>query len=120
MTFAAGYAEQTIALANEIAQAKELLPEVTIPSGIAESAMRLINSQRIQSQRAEIVLLEAARARAAADARMEVEDVDIAVVAPLALRQRRSDFMERFVKQSVKEDHRIAGGVKKVLGIETK
>ena len=120
VTFAASYAEQTIALADEIAQAKDLLPEVTIPPEIAESAMRLINSLQIQSQRAEIVLLEAARARAAADARMEVEDVDIAVVAPLALRQRRSDFMERFVKQSVKEDDRIAGGVKKVLGFEIK
>lgn len=120
VTFAAGYAGETIALAEEISRAKDLLPEVTIPPEIAQSAMKLINSLQIQSQRAEIVLLEAARARAAADGRTEVEDVDIAVAAPLALRQRRSDFMEQFVKRSDKEDARIAGGVKKVLGIETR
>jgi magnesium chelatase subunit I len=118
VTFAAGYVEETMALADEIAKAKELLPEVTIPPQIAESAMKLINSLHIQSHRAEIVLLEASRARAAADGRKEVANADIAVVAPLALRQRRSDFMERFVKDSTKEDDRIAGGVKKVLGIE--
>jgi len=118
VTFAAGYAEETMALADEIAKAKELLPEVTIPPQIAEPAMKLINSLQIRSHRAEIVLLEASRARAAADGRKEVESADIAVVAPLALRQRRSDFMERFLKESIKEDDRIAGGVKKVLGIE--
>ncbi|HUV74531.1 MAG TPA: magnesium chelatase, partial [Anaerolineae bacterium] len=118
VTFAAGYAEETMTLADEIAEAKEMLPEVTIPPQIAEPAMKLINSLQVRSHRAEIVLLEASRARAAADGRKEVESADIAVVAPLALRQRRSDFMERFMKESIKEDDRIAGGVKKVLGIE--
>jgi magnesium chelatase subunit I len=118
VTFAASYAEQTMALADEVATAKELLPKVTIPPPIAESAIKLINSLHIQSHRAEIVLLEAARARAAADGRMGVQGDDVAVVAPLALRQRRSDFMERFVKSSHKEDERIANGVKKTLGIE--
>jgi magnesium chelatase subunit I len=118
VSFAAGYAEETMALADEITKAKDLLPKVTIPAEIANSAMKLINSLHIRSHRAEIVLLEAARARAAADGREEVENGDVAVVAPLALRQRRSDFMERFVKESLKEDERIAGGVKKILGIE--
>jgi magnesium chelatase subunit I len=118
VTFAAGYADQTMALADEVATAKELLPKVTVPPQIAESAIKLINSLHIQSHRAEIVLLEAARARAAADGRKEVQDDDVAVVAPLTLRQRRSDFMERFVKSSHKEDERIANGVKKILGIE--
>jgi len=118
VAFAAGYAEETMALADEIAKAKGLLPEVTMPSQIAESAMKLINSLSIHSQRAEIVLLEAARARASADGRKAVNHEDIATVAPLVLRQRRSDFMERFMKDSLKEDDRIASGVKKVLGIE--
>ena len=120
VTFAAGYADETMALAEEIAKAKGLLSGVTISPETAESAMKLINSLQIQSHRAEIVLLEAARARAAADGRKDVEHADVAVAAPLALRQRRSDFMERFVKQSRKEDDRIASGVKKVLGIESR
>lgn len=116
--FAAGYAEQTIALAEDIAEAKELLARVTIPPGIAEAAMRLINALKIQSHRAEIVLLEAARARAAADGRSEIEKEDVIVTAPLALRQRRSDFMERFVTDSREEDTRIATTVEEILGQE--
>jgi hypothetical protein len=42
----------------------------------------------------------------------------VSVAAPLALRQRRSDFMERFVKDSHKEDERIENGVKRILGVE--
>jgi len=118
VSFAASYADETMTLADEIASAKDLLPKVTIPPRIAESAIRLINSLHIQSHRAEIVLLEAARARAAADGREEVAEEDVAVVAPPALRQRRSDYMERFVKDSRKEDERIANGVKRILGIE--
>ncbi|HJX39788.1 MAG TPA: magnesium chelatase, partial [Anaerolineae bacterium] len=84
----------------------------------AQSALRLINSLSIQSHRAEITLLEAARARAAADGRKRVNQEDVAVVAPLALRQRRSDFMERFMTESRQEDDKIASGIKEVLGIE--
>jgi magnesium chelatase subunit I len=118
MIFAAGFAEQTMALADEIAQAKELLPQVTIPPGLAEAAMRLINSLKVQSHRAEIVLLEAARARAAADGRTEVEREDIIVTAPPSLRQRRSDFIERFVAVSQEEDGRINSAIQEILGQE--
>jgi magnesium chelatase subunit I len=118
VAFAARYVEETMALAEEIAAAKEMLPQVTIPADTSECAMALINSLNIQSHRAEITLLEAARARAAADSRTEVENEDVAVAAPLALRQRRSDFMERFVRESVEEDERIAAGVEEVLGTE--
>jgi magnesium chelatase subunit I len=118
VTFAAGYAEQTMALAQEIAQAKQLLRQVTIPPSIAEAAMGLINSLKVQSHRAEIVLLEAARARAAADGRTDVTNEDIIVTAPLSLRQRRSDFMERFVSDSREEDVRIDSAVQEILGQE--
>jgi magnesium chelatase subunit I len=118
VTFAAQYADETMALADEIAKAKELLPHVTIPARVARSALGLISSLSIQSHRAEITLLEAARARAAADGRKRVRDQDVAAVAPLALRQRRSDFMDRFMVDSRQEDDRIASGVKEVLGIE--
>ncbi len=113
--FAAGYVEQTMALAEEIAQAKELLPRVSIPPGIGQAAMRLINTLKVQSHRAEIVLLEAARARAAADGRSEVDQEDIIVAAPLALRQRTSDFLEHFVSDSLEEDSRIARAAEETL-----
>jgi magnesium chelatase subunit I len=116
VAFAAGYAEQTMALAEEIAKAKELLSGVTIPVRTAKAAMKLINTLKVQSHRAEIVLLEAARARAAADGRAKVSKEDINVTAPLALRQRRSDFMERFVSDSREEDTRIASVVEDILG----
>lgn len=118
VTFAARHADETMTLADEIARAKDLLPRVSIPARTAQSALRLINSLKIQSHRAEITLLEAARARAAADGRKRVRNEDVAVVAPLALRQRRSDFMERFMTESRQEDDRIASGVKEVLGTE--
>lgn len=118
VAFAAGYADHTMDLAEDIAKAKELLPEVNIEPRIANSAIQLINSLNIQSHRAEIVLLEAARARAAADGRTKVNEDDIAVAAPLALRLRRSDFMNRFVAESQEEDAKIAYGVEEVLGRE--
>lgn len=118
VSFAAGYADETMALAEEIARAKDLLPRVTIPSDIARAAIRLIESLKIQSHRAEIVLLEASRARAAADGRTEVKYEDINVTAPLALRQRTSDFMERFVMESQEEDERIASGLDAIVGHE--
>jgi magnesium chelatase subunit I len=118
VSFAAGYADETMALAEEIARAKDLLPQVTIPSDIARAAIGLIESLKIQSHRAEIVLLEASRARAAADGRTEVKYEEINVTAPLALRQRRSDFMERFVMESREEDERIARGIDAILGHE--
>jgi magnesium chelatase subunit I len=118
VTFAAAYAEQTMALAEEITQAKNLLPQVAIPPSIAEAAMQLINSLKVQSHRAEIVLLEAARARAAADGRTKVKNEDIVVTSPLAIRHRRSDFMERFVVDSQEEDAEINNAVQEIFGQE--
>jgi magnesium chelatase subunit I len=118
VSFSAGYAEETMSLADDIAHAKDLLPQVTIPPDVAQAAMALIGSLQAQSHRAEIVLLEAARARAAADGRTEVTSQDIAVTAPMSLRQRRSDFMERFVTDSREEDAKIRGSVRQIFGEE--
>jgi len=57
----------------------------------------------IASHRAEFVLCEAARAHAAADARTEAAVDDVAAVARLALRLRRSEFMRRFLEESQAE-----------------
>jgi len=101
------YAEETAALTQEIADAKARLPEVK-PTGPAERlALRLVRELQIASHRAEFVLLEAARAHAAADGRLKASVADVRAVAPMALRQRRSEFMVRYFAQCAAEDEEI-------------
>jgi magnesium chelatase subunit I len=52
-------------------------------------------------------MFEAARAHAAADARTSATVEDIRVVAPMALRQRGSKFMQEFVDEQQNEDEQI-------------
>jgi magnesium chelatase subunit I len=53
------------------------------------------------------VTLEAARAHTAADGRTEATVEDISAVAPMALRQRRSQFMVDYFEESEKEEEEI-------------
>ena len=102
----AAYAEQTLALAEEIERAKIRLPRVTIGSEARELGLRLISALQIDSTRAEITLFEAARAYAAADERLEVTADDIQAVAFLALRFRSSG-LEQFFEAQGAEDARV-------------
>ncbi len=95
VAFRQAYAVQTAALAEEIMAAREILPHVTIPPELEEQALALVQQLRIPSHRAEIALLEGARARAAADFRSVVNTEDIRRVAPLALTWRHSDWFEQ-------------------------
>jgi Mg-chelatase subunit ChlI len=58
----------------------------------------------IDSSRAEIYTLEGARAHAAADSRTAATKEDIHAVAKMTLRQRRSEFMIEYARQSTQED----------------
>lgn len=98
---------QTAQAREDIILAKELLPQTTIPDEIMLAGIRLINELEIDSHRAEYTLFEAARAYAASDQRTQVTYQDLLTIAPLALRQRRSDFMVEFFEQSAKEDQQI-------------
>jgi len=69
--------------------------------------LELIERLNIDSLRAEITLFEAARAHAIADARLEVTPADLHVVAPLALRLRRSPFMENYFQQQDAEESEL-------------
>jgi magnesium chelatase subunit I len=69
--------------------------------------LQLVQELQIPSHRAEIALLEAARARAAADFRGKVITEDIQRLAPLALRQRRSSVLEAYAATIVQEDTAI-------------
>jgi len=102
------YADELAKLKNDVALARELLPQVVVPALVEEFALGCIQALNIPSHRAEIALLEAARARAAADNRREVTHKDVIAIAPLALRQRRSLQLEDYAAQVAVEDTAIA------------
>lgn len=106
--FRARYTGEIARLRQEIAAAREILPHVTFAAAAEEFALKCIQRLNIPSHRAEIALLEAARARAAADYRAEATTEDIAKVAPLALRQRRSLQIEAYAAQLAREDAAVA------------
>ncbi|HMQ32514.1 MAG TPA: ATP-binding protein [Chloroflexaceae bacterium] len=101
--FRAAYAAQTAALAEEVEAARAILPHVTVPPEVEEQALALVQALKMPSHRAEIALLEGARARAAADFRNLVAAEDLRRVAPLALRQRRSAGLEEHGRQHAEE-----------------
>jgi magnesium chelatase subunit I len=102
--FAASYAEGILALAEEIQQARDRLPTVTVSEAARELGLALVKKLTIDSNRAEITLFEAARAHAAADERSEVLLEDVQAVALLALRQRQSPQLTKFFADQEEED----------------
>jgi magnesium chelatase subunit I len=106
--FRARYADELYRLKQEVAAARELLPQIVISAAAEELAISSIQALKIPSHRAEIALLEAARARVAADNRLEVTPEDIVKIAPLALRQRRSLHLESYAATIAIEDASIA------------
>ena len=99
------YSEVTNSISDEIQAARDNLANVHLPDLVAQQAIRNIQQMRIDSLRAEITWFEAARAYAAADGRSEVKIDDLRMVAPMALRMRRSKFMlDYFNHQNQEED----------------
>ena len=92
------------AAASEILMARERVKKVVIPDTIATPAIQLVQKMGIDSLRAEITWFESARAYAAADGRDEVTSADLKVVAPMALRLRRSQFMNEYFKGQFGEE----------------
>jgi magnesium chelatase subunit I len=104
---AAAYAEQTLALAQEIEQARQRLVTVTIGDEARQLGLALIQELQVDSNRAEISLFEAARAYAAADERLEVTAADIHTVSLIALRMRTSPALRTFFEAQEAEDDRL-------------
>lgn len=100
---AAAVAEDTISFGEEIERARELLPKVELTPEAEQLALQMIHELSISSHRAEITTLEAARAHAAADGRELAITADVAAVAPMALRQRRSEFIRRYFEAASEE-----------------
>jgi magnesium chelatase subunit I len=97
----------TAAAREEIILARELLKETTISEDAVELGLSLVEKLDIDSHRAEFTMFEAARAYAASDGRDSVSVDDIRAVAPMALRQRRSQFMVSFFENQHEEDEQI-------------
>lgn len=96
------------AAASEIRAAREQVRKVVIPDNIANPAIELVQRMGIDSLRAEITWFESARAYAAADGRNEVTTDDLKVVAPMALRLRRSQFMNRYLLGQLTEEKELS------------
>src|SRR5215216_4813304 len=96
------------AAASEIRSARERVRKVVIPDRIANPAIQVVQKMGIDSLRAEITWFESARAYAAADGRNEVTAEDLKAVAPMALRLRRSQFMNEYFKGQVSEEKELS------------
>jgi magnesium chelatase subunit I len=97
----------TAATREEIILARELLKETTLDDDAVTLGLSLVQKLDIDSHRAEYTMFEAARAHAAADGRDKANIQDIRAVAPMALRQRRSQFMVSFFNSQREEDDQI-------------
>lgn len=105
--FAARLSEATWQVTEEIGEARERLARVTLTAAAEQAALDLVDQLHIQSLRAEIVMLQAARARAAADGREIADVADVVAVALMALRLRYSPFIAEYVEDRRKEDQAI-------------
>jgi len=106
-SMAAQFAEETETAQKEIQIARDVLPQVELPEQVAKLGLALVERLEIDSLRAEITLFESARAHAIADGRLEVEPQDLQIVAPIALRLRRSEFMAGYFEEQVSEEQQL-------------
>jgi magnesium chelatase subunit I len=102
------YQAETDLARAEIQNARKLLPSVELPDEIARLGISLIQSLQIDSLRAEITLFEGARAYTAMDGRSRVELADLKMVAPMALRLRRSKYIHEYLTQQKSEENELA------------
>jgi magnesium chelatase subunit I len=74
--------------------------------------LELIRKLRIDSLRAEITFFEAMRAFAALDNRKAATLEDLQIIAPMALRMRRSEFIDKYLNDQSIEEREINNVVK--------
>jgi magnesium chelatase subunit I len=101
------YAAEIDQARQEVQATRDLLSKVILPDEAAHQGLEMISSLKIDSLRAEITLFEAARALAALDGRHEVASQDVLEVAPMALRLRRSTFMDEFFANQEDEEKEL-------------
>ncbi len=113
--FSAQYAPATRLFREEIQASREKLPTVELPEDVAETGLELIEKLEVDSLRAEITLFEAARAHAAADARERVTAEDLRIVAPMALRLRRSTYIDQYIADQTSETELLDEAINELI-----
>jgi magnesium chelatase subunit I len=116
MQFIREWGTATAAAGEEIILARELLKETTLAPESLEIGLSLVQELDVDSHRAEYTMFEAARAYAASDGRDIASVADIRAVAPMALRQRRSQFMVSFFESQAEEDEQIRQRIDALIG----
>jgi magnesium chelatase subunit I len=114
--FVYSHMEETFMARADVIGARELLPEVVLEPDVKTLGLRLVQELEIDSHRAEFTMFEAARAYAAADGRSVATVDDLKVIAPLALRQRRSKFMDDFFEAQGVEDEQVTSLLQELNG----
>jgi magnesium chelatase subunit I len=112
---AAAYATDTKVAQDEVQSARDLLPKVCLPDEVAQQGLQLVSELQLDSLRACVTLFEAGRAYAALEGRETVDLDDLAAVAPMALRLRRSPFMAEFFSGQAKEEQELNDALARVL-----
>lgn len=97
----------TSAALDEIIDARERLKKTDLSDDALRVGLNLVKQLEVDSARAEYSMFEAARAHAAADGRETADIEDIKAVAPMALRQRQSEFMSNYIDLQQQEDDKI-------------
>lgn len=96
----------------DLIKARKICSTVELDNDIANYGISLIQKMKIDSLRADITLFEAARAHCAADGRNKVDVSDINAVFPMALRLRRSAFMDDYLENQNIEENEISALIK--------
>lgn len=97
----------TLQAQEDIQAATGMLGQVKLAPDVEQVGLSWIRALEIESHRAEISLFEAARAYAALAGRTEASLEDMRLVAPMALRQRQSEFINQYMETQDQEDARI-------------
>lgn len=114
--FVAQWADLTNDTRELVSMARLLLKETRLSQQAIELGLELVHDLDIDSHRAEYSMFEAARAYAAADGRDLAEVGDLRAVAPLALRQRKSQYMVDFFHHQKAEDDQIRAKLDQWIG----
>ncbi len=101
------YEDATFVAREELSEARHALDDTSLTEEAGRFGLALIREMGIDSLRAEITLFEAARAYSVADGREETTPDDVRAVAPMALRLRRSEFMDDFFRERDEEDKEL-------------
>ncbi len=102
------YAAEMAAVRKELQETRKRLVNVRISDKVAKEAIALIQKLGVDSLRAEITWFEAARAYAAASGRTTVKSADLHAVAPMALRLRRSKFIDEYFDDQQGEEEELS------------